>query len=606
MLRITINGDSLDLSEDISIPIIYENPLFSNERIPVTKSLNFTLPQTSNNLKLLSYPNRINKTTHKKEFTNVIIRFQSIKLLEGIITLQEIGTAIKVAFKTYGLLDLMKSPIDGDFYKVQLADSNDSTYSNFMKDCLDENEDLRLAPVRNIQYSWKDDWPENTLYDYPSDDGEKAAELMYFNFYNILNSEFYLSGSFNYPSYCYPAPPVWFLLSEIFGSSLISNPFDSGLLRKLIINGFFQDHELVPYTLKKVWNEVTSNYDYFIAPGMYQSSMPLGDIIKSLAKIFCQSVFIKNNKLSILLNKSLVLDASMKKAPKLIGELTHWKENRKTYRYGYSDYSDENLDFHISRYSTEQSIEDIFNLTPASNGSTKYISDTNQVITKKEISKDDPGEPDRFDYEVLITGFESNEILQNENETFEAISDLSPLVNNVHPFWTDDKDVVDGIDFGYWYVPEVALDREIRQQKPFLAINWGIKDALTSSWAQDGVVIGQVLYPYWSGHNYDAHGNRLGDLSLQWEGVDGLIANYHQEFKDWIESDKIKAKGIFLMTPLEISNLDLSKKHSLKNKNWFFEKVEITFRYNKIDAARIHLVEAPDVSNGSGSSGGGL
>lgn len=56
MLQLFTDGQPTDLSDDISIDLVFENPLFSTDRIPASYSLSYDLPLTPKNRQLSETP----------------------------------------------------------------------------------------------------------------------------------------------------------------------------------------------------------------------------------------------------------------------------------------------------------------------------------------------------------------------------------------------------------------------------------------------------------------------------------------------------------------------------------------------------------------------
>jgi hypothetical protein len=112
-------------------------------------------------------------------------------------------------------------------------------------------------------------------------------------------------------------------------------------------------------------------------------------------------------------------------------------------------------------------------------------------------------------------------------------------------------------------------------------------------------------------HNYNAYGERQGSLSLEWEGPYGLINLYHRAYMNYIKAKKKKVRSLFVLKPLDIANLDMSKKIHLRGINFFIERVELTIRQNKIEPAAVELIESDiegifDGYESADSSGGGI
>ena len=95
-----------------------------------------------------------------------------------------------------------------------------------------------------------------------------------------------------------------------------------------------------------------------------------------------------------------------------------------------------------------------------------------------------------------------------------------------------------------------------------------------------------------SPYNYDHNGNRIGDISLAWDGADGLINKFHSEFKAWIERDKLAVSGNFRLTELDLKNLNIKKKRHIRGKLFYIKKVEESIKLKKMGLALVSLVEA--------------
>ncbi len=64
-------------------------------------------------------------------------------------------------------------------------------------------------------------------------------------------------------------------------------------------------------------------------------------------------------------------------------------------------------------------------------------------------------------------------------------------------------------------------------------------------------------YPLIMAHHTDHFGVKRLNTSLHPEGADGLIEKYHSRMKAWVEKDKMRVKGSFRLTPLEMKRLDI-------------------------------------------------
>jgi hypothetical protein len=216
------------------------------------------------------------------------------------------------------------------------------------------------------------------------------------------------------------------------------------------------------------------------------------------------------------------------------------------------------------------------------------------ISLKKLAPKVEDTDPDEFFYEVRNSGIGR----QAQESGYRISVPYGPMkmipVINIRAF---ENDIVKPSEMKY--LPIYSGSRT-SDYKPHLMLYQG---------RQENPFYLDFLYPYLSYHNYAPDGTRLGDLSLAWDGPDGLIENYHKEFKAWIESDRLTMYGLFLFSPNRIRELDLSKKVNVRNKLWWVKKMVIPMTKKKIEPAQVDLVDAkvPDITtSGSGSAGGGI
>jgi len=93
-----------------------------------------------------------------------------------------------------------------------------------------------------------------------------------------------------------------------------------------------------------------------------------------------------------------------------------------------------------------------------------------------------------------------------------------------------------------------------------------------------------------SSYNYDAAGVRQGDISLAWEGSDGLLARYHAAHKAWKESDHTRFVGEILLNEKDLSSLDLTRQKNAVGRNFIVDTIRVTLRSNRISPATVEMV----------------
>ncbi|MEQ8548752.1 MAG: hypothetical protein RIC03_12620 [Cyclobacteriaceae bacterium] len=604
MLKIAIDGNSFDLYPDMSLNLIYENPLFVTDRIPTAHSLFSTLPPTRHNLKLLGYPNRLNIKTKVREYANLRVLFGPHTFLKGVLLVTEFDKDIKFYIRGAIFSDEIRGSISSaDLDQENFGDVGSRftpnyylngdmgyEYREFIEGTLTGPDDVRVAPIRIKEVMFPGGSPAPTL------NGWFATTVMYFSYFNPNREEFMLGyPSFQAHTVCFPLLTLKYLVSEIFGSSLVNNPFAVGELADLVLTSTFHPKfsSVVLSAYRGMLLDSTEiDNNQFLELESFSSAMAFNEMLKQVMKLFCMTLFVKGNSFEFKYNKDILADTSKSNwSDKLIGELAHWLEPGLNYAYGYSDCTCKEKPAGIIEVNN---IEDLALQTVTDDNEKEiYVTNTNQLFNLKNRFDDETGgvSPEyEFETEVLDPGYGSAP--NTPKSGFNLISTVTPLPINIHPYWWENTG--SPISFGRWYVPEWSGDRLLRPEIPNILIFRGLRDTLTNKAGSDPAV--KDKYPYLSAHNVDAYGQRLGDLSLHWEGADGLKTNYHTEFQSWIEADKVKARGIFRLSALDLKNLDMSERKHVDGMDFIPEKVEVSFKVNKIEPARVTLVEAP-ISN---------
>ncbi|MEO9474125.1 MAG: hypothetical protein ABJG41_01280 [Cyclobacteriaceae bacterium] len=609
MLKITQNGQALNLFPDTQISFVYENPLFLTDRIPVAKTLSFTIPVTANNQTILGYPNRIHSENWGRVYNDFRVFFGPVQFFYGSGIIQEYTDRISLFLRGVVLPDEIKTKMNdvdlgeeyfGDesednFPSYLEADSFGETYRLYFENMLDGSQPEVVAPIKLEGAAWPGLAEQNLSA--PKNQGIAATEALYLNFFNANREDHLLfrdliipSADPQYHSVCFPSLFVDEFLTQVMGDILEENPFSSGDLQKLCLVNSFHPNFRAGLTIDRFYGMLLDLYgfpgydgEFSFQLNSFNSSIAINDLLKELLKIFGITMFSKAGKFQLKFNDDIITSSTTSDWTRhLIDSLSFWKEEGQSYAYGYSS---DSYDLDADNLTTVETIEDLRDYGSAEN---IYVSSVNQVFTITDIEKSEEDEPDRVTVEVISSGCEASP--DTPADGFDMKSSLEPLKMKLDYYWWDSAIVGDYIEFGEWYVPSMDSDRASRPDMPAIMIYWGLQDTLTDKADESPTVKDQ--YPYMSANNYDAYGNRLGDLSLQWEGDDGLIANYHAEFKAWIEKEKLKAKGNFLLSALDLKNLDLSEKKNIKGKNFFIEKLEVSITIDEIKPARVHLIEA--------------
>lgn len=634
MFWIKINKAKIQLPDDFRVELIIENPLFLQDRIPLPYTTSFDIILSPYNKKLLAQPSRINKKTHSY-FYDAELGYGPFKIYDGSLITREIAGRISANFEAANDLDALRKPMS----EVDLGDVEYGFHLEFLRSYVD----MRLDPWFDINqpnaifydipaFNLKNDWadarddereytgaPIRVKGDIPTvmtDDGvivisSIASATLFFNvwtplFGNIAPAKVDLDlvTVLEYAhSPMYPQIRAAYFLFKLLGIPDEENPFRDGELNKLVITSHF--HKNFRDDIISKWKGLLVDNDFpetgdpdqnlFIRLRSFMPTLQSNEMLKALLNLVCATMFRTKSGFAIKLNKDLISDGTFEDWDKILASRPALsREDAQVYGYGYENFDETPIvpdpEFILTNISdlidapiNEETREQLY-----------YITTTRQTILKRLAPKVDDTDPDEFIYESRDSGIggSSGDSGYRISVAFSPMK-MEPVVV------TDNFNTSTIADKVYSYLPVYEGSRAADYRPHFM---------LYQGMQEDPFYL-DLLYPYLSYHNYAPDGTRLGDLSLAWDGPDGLIENYHKEFKAWIESDRLTMYGLFIFSPNRIRELDLSKKVNVRNKLWWVKKMVIPMTKKKIEPAQVDLVDAkvPDISTGgSGSAGGGI
>jgi len=618
MLRIVANNISLELEDDIEIELIIESPLMLVDRVPVPYTLTFGLKPTPNNLRALEYPNRVTSIRLHPEVASKIYH-SDLNFLTGVLTVVNYDEMINVSFRGISLLDNLKKKLfdiemeRNEFGTATLSGMANPSSSINRKWEVDYREPTNFggmykALADDAAAGLKDNWTLGPVringenFDYgqnshgaPLNQFDRNADNMYFNFFNAANDNFILfardgdfpiSGKTMAHSSAFPQIYLHYIFNKLFSDVLTSNPFASGELSDLVLLTSFHPEyyrKVTTVTSQEFRGMLFDNpkgHNEAFDPYFYLNSF-LGDIdantfLKNIMKTFCFSIYPENGQFRIVSNQEICTNPESEKwTDKLIGELTIEKVEGLLYKYGYEGIEQQTIeapeDFHLS------TIQDVLEQEMPGDDPNIicFVETTGEYYEKNVVD-------DSVTYKRLDSGLGGNKDLES-NDVFDSTTLVQPLPMCLTGYWTDIQTSSTQVpNWKTWYVPEWTGDRMQRNTQAYIMFARGMVETFTSG----------EEYPLLTATNYDHLGNRLGDLSLAWDGPDGLIERFHKDFKIFIEKEKVKITGEFLLTAADIRNLNLPKKKHILGRNFLIEKVHVKLKKYEILPSLVELTEA--------------
>lgn len=632
---IRVGSKYLDLHPDFNVDLVMECPIFIQNRTPFPYTTSFDFPLTIGNKAVFANPTRVNLKTRTWEFGSAVMGMGALVLFYGTVIVREISGKLSANFQAVDELEDAKKPmneLDLGTYNLGLADKEARTQNypaipsaryNYQLLYMEANDNehvftggaIRMTGSREKQSFDGTELFVNILF----------GQNLFFNGWAFIGgNDTYLKESINPLDPIIPVHMVMYpqiRLSELFkivlGLPDIENPFLTGELSKLVLTSHYHPNFRDDIIIKWKGMLVDNNYPGDLDPpeeitfnlGTFQSTVTAADVLHSAMNMFCMTLFrIQDGpvtRFQIQFNMDLINDEGFQDWDAALGSrLVLSREPAQDYVYSYQEFSEKKPD--IDSEFILGTIQEL--LDAPVNADTKeqlyYIQTTGQLILKKQsLYWEANPELSKYSYEVKNHGLYGS----NKKQGFDISVALGPMQMVPSDNMEDLRNTPSELSLYPLYQPLYTGSRE-PNYKPSIMLYQGLTP--NGSYGNE-----LVEYPYLSYHNYGPTGVKMGDLSLAWEGPDGLIYNFHKQFKEWMEKDRLRAYGEFILTAAMIRGIDLRKKVLVRGKLWWREKITIPISKKKIYPAKVDLVEAPipgeglpDFSAGSdwepGSGGG--
>ncbi len=598
MLQIIINGIEADYLKDIQINFIEENPLFHTDRIPQQYSLTFEIPVTSRNLKIFGFPDRATSKSKKLKLYGEI-RHSGVIFTKGeYIVLEVDQLSIKLQFKGSRIPVELRNSINQtnighyqygsfpeDYSTINYSSPQLELYVSEMKNEAQYGINYCIGPVRISGIDWT-----GTDFQF----GITNSMRQYINYWNPSLQSFQWTETPRAHTPILPYPYVHKIITNAFGNILYSNPFAQNKdLRKLLLISMNHQNYLIDnlvhwfrpgmVTLPLIDSYTPSNGNVPIEYDLmnFTQAYPVVDLLKSLLSMFSMSCFIKGNEMLIKYNNDIMKEpSSVNWNDKLAGQPIISFEEAKRYVFKYNDIplSEENT---LTSYNTLAEIAIAAALAETTDPVIYHHSETGALyrITKSLQGLDSWVQ---LDSEVLKSSLNSLSNNSDDKESWEVIPEVRPVDMNIEHYWVNDKDPnLDQLRKYHWWVP--SIDKKSVKDPPYIMLFGGMIKPFDDD---------KSSYPLITNHNVDHFGNKLNiDISLLPDGPNGLIAMFHQEMKKWVEKDKTKLKGSFLLSIKDLRKLMLSQKIYLNGMLFYIEKLSYSLNSHQISLVDADLIQ---------------
>lgn len=618
MLQIIINKSySLQLEDTFSMPVIDENPLFINDRIPVAHTINLSAPKTPDNMLFFGFPNRSSTSKIMERYNAEIFHFGAL-VMEGQLIIIDVQQMINFQFinafmpieakRNMNRIDFGERDFGTAHATIETLAYYNSMYDDYKAAMLESvvtPDEFVTAPVRLSGVMWDGHiaaW------------GMKNAISMYINYYNPIDQSWSMPPIIAMIAQALfpiiPFPYVHVLFDKVFGEKLENNPFfDDANLRKLVMLCFNHKNFQVS-NLYKTNSAGNICYvfplvdDYTATAGLFKNKWqlnsfmqqyPFSEFMKNLISLFGMSCFI-GRKIEFIYNNDLLETEEIFVLNDFVsGEPIVSSEKGKVYilTYGEEKTSEtNNIAVPMVSGSPSDAYFDILSATELTK-SYKISNNPNVVyeLTKQAVGVPLEGQDQKFIVNAKITTpalsiqkYEPDPDAEEVIETHEVRIDVKPLETNIEHYWNElFNQKEEAINRGHWFVP--VMPQTDLSAPPYIMLDFGSGRSISNQ---------GHTYRQLHNHHTDAQGVKSLGLSLliNQTDPDGVFNKYHKKMAAYWAKDKLKLTVTAILTPIQNRQITNRMKIHVFGRNFHVLKREYTLSNDRFVKVTFYLIEA--------------
>ncbi|MFK5893713.1 MAG: hypothetical protein QM504_10885 [Pseudomonadota bacterium] len=576
MIQIKINGEWVETYPGTSLKYVFNSAAFSDKAIVGDFSYSLSFPDSDNNALIfgfISNPDLYNHTSQHNcelyEQNNLMVSgvFKITKAVKG----DKIsGNFINSAYDFKGQIENMTTKdldLGGD-HEFLIQSEFDAYILAMMNGSYP---DYKFAQFPVLNETYLDGTPEE----------DNWQSILYINPYNPGGNDVY------YPYLAYIIEQLF----AKFGYNISSNTIAEHLeLKKLCLIGLLEDTHVVEYT--------GYNLHYHVL------KVDLNKLLESIKSTLGISFFFshKSKGVSMGFLKDLLVSGNyVDWTDKIIGKLSKVVDSNDT---GYVlSHSFDSTDTTISEMQLPDGIFDNAVIETAVLLPADLPDYANMGIHAGEIRK-----VICEDMYYIIVDIDPEPTLDHQwtkltwnffgKVVGDALNEKQSLLTTLGMNWHSKKLGGDSYRNG-WMTPhsdQVLLTKPVTGTLGMLVPgnqNYGLAEALVNDFEPrvlffrnmrpDAV---DVDYPLGTSGKYDAKGNLIGTLTLNWDGADGLYINF---WKDWLKfiDEGIPMEASVNLDLLDILKLDTRKQIKIGNNFYLLKKLTIDYPIEKAATAEI-------------------
>ncbi len=405
------------------------------------------------------------------------------------------------------------------------------------------------------------------------DDVRRAGTLVQWRTY--LNY-YVTSGATNQPGYIlrdqFPGIRVGYLLEQIFGSSLETNPFKKGIWRDLYLQTLQKKDWVYPNPIT-----YTSLQDYL---PKIEASRLVGNILN----MFCASVIIRRNKYHIVFNRDIFNNTIKREnlSKNLLDSYTLSHVDGTYYLYGCKNAfkgvpSDEQAPTPLSTQIQLQSRE-----SDTSPDMKQFIiAQTGQTVQRARNYETES----RWKYNIINSGFGYND--EQSRDDFDMTTELQPMdmTYNTVPITPT------GIGSTKIYTPQIELSDLNYDKMPRIMWYHGMMGGAGSN--------SSIAYPYPGTSPYcidveksDAPVIKPFSLQMNPSDTNSIFSQFHSLFQKWVEQDKLGLRGYIMWGVDDIANVDYLRRYHIKGRDFILRRYTARLTRNRLLPVEVEMESA--------------
>lgn len=587
MLRITINNQPIDLSTDISVSLNFENPFFSEEKIPTPYALNFEVPKTERNLGVLG---RLDRLTSKLDAFvaryDSEISFDGIKMVEGVVSVVEIKrSTIELTFDCAAFLDRFKNKLwQNDFGKISFgyglrAEGANYNYINTNVPRLHYGSywgrqmglsapDFIAVPLSIKDYQWIA--PEEDT------SGRPPSEGGYVNQYAGRINQYNQRG---YMDKLIPAVRVGYLLSKI-DPALEQVLNEAGLEQLMLVCNYHPSYQTTDRT--PVWTVDKETLECYCNVSDFLPDVTTAEFVVEMLKLCGGSMYTVKRGVAVATNNEVIDGvAAVDWTGKIEQGYTLSSESGQLFRLSFEvdnneKVSDDRTSFEC--FSTQNMVWSAF--WSRTDTSVVRVTGVGQMFEVSRNSRLSDDQFAHFDFTLKEDyPFNAPEQESDVEEEFYEISCKAapPRIVVVTEILRDNEQAPSFTAMGrstwlYYHAVEVEAPAKTRPTNLCVGLYLGLRNLMVSS----SMVSSSIKAPYISA-------NLFKDEAIR--------QSTYAKFSQWIGKRRRVLRGDVRLDALDLQRLDLRRKVYFGGCSFLIRELSVTLKYQSIELADATLVE---------------